>query len=51
MMAFGSCTELISVSFPNKLENIAYGAFESCKSLQSVVLPEGLKSIESCAFK
>ncbi len=42
---------LQSVSIPDSVVSIGYGAFEGCDTLESIVLPNSLKSIEGTAFR
>lgn len=48
--AFGGCTGLTSVTFPNTITSLGYNMFYGCSSLTSVNLPSGLTSIGSHAF-
>ena len=47
---FSSCSNLVSVSFPDTLKGISESAFSSCNSLESVVLPDSLTYIGNFAF-
>jgi len=48
--AFSTCCSLTSVTIPEGVENIEYGAFYSCSSLKEVSLPSTLKTIGSNCF-
>lgn len=48
--AFNYFEELKSVSLPNTLETIKWGAFNTCSKLESVTLPGNLNQIGSYAF-
>lgn len=48
--AFGWCERLASVTRPNNLEFIGWGAFEYCK-LSSVFVPQKCKEIQCFAFQ
>ena len=42
--------EIISVTLPNTLKTIGYGAFWNCQKLQSVNIPESVTTIEAISF-
>ena len=44
------CTELVSVTLPNTIEEIEKTAFQNCKALTSIKLPPSLKKIGMMAF-
>ena len=48
--AFEDCSSLTSVTIPDEVKNIRWGAFRNCSSLTSVNIPDGVTSIESSAF-
>ena len=48
--AFYDCGKLTSISLPNTLIDIEYGAFEGCYGVKSIELPNSLKSIDAGAF-
>ena len=48
--AFGSCSNLEFVSFPQSLTSIGYNAFGFCYSLSSITIPKSVTSIGSNAF-
>jgi hypothetical protein len=48
--AFGYCTGLTSIEFPQSLTSIGSEAFQNCTGLTSIDLPEGLTSIGEDAF-
>lgn len=45
-----STTGLTSITIPNSVRSIGFGAFYNCGRLTSIDLPEGLEEIESSAF-
>lgn len=47
---FSGCSELISVSLPSTIKDIATYAFASCHKLPSLAMPSGLETIEDYAF-
>jgi len=49
--AFGSCTNLTSITIPNSTISIGYYAFESCTNLTSITIPNSTKSIDHYAFQ
>ncbi|MBO6190232.1 MAG: leucine-rich repeat protein [Alloprevotella sp.] len=48
--AFGSCSNLKSVSLPNTLKTITSGAFTGCTALESIDIPAAVTQIETNAF-
>lgn len=48
--AFGSCTEIPSISIPNSVTSIGEFAFQNCRSLYSIIIPNSVKSIGDYAF-
>lgn len=48
--AFGSCSELTSITIPNSVTSIGKNAFEGCSSLTSVIIPNSVTSIGIRAF-
>jgi hypothetical protein len=48
--AFGSCSNLTSVTIPNSVTNIGDSTFENCSSLASATIPNGVTSIGKYAF-
>lgn len=49
-MAFGGCSELLSVTIPNTVKEIRSQAFEGCSGLRSIVIPNSVTLIEQAAF-
>lgn len=49
--AFNNCRDLHSVSIPNTVVSIGYGAFCGSEKLVSVNIPEGVTTIENFTFK
>lgn len=49
-VAFSGCNDLRTISLPETLETIGYGAFESCFLLQRIEIPEGVTAVEASAF-
>ena len=50
MCAFCDCTSLTSVTIPDSVTSIGYGAFCDCTSLTSVTIPNSVTSIGNYAF-
>ncbi len=48
--AFENCYYLKTVSLPDGLLQLGYGAFHQCRELQSVILPNSLKDIDNAVF-
>ncbi len=48
--AFECCKSLQSITIPNSVKSIGYGAFNWCESLQIVTIPNSVTSIEDYAF-
>ena len=48
--AFGSCSELTSITIPNSVTSIGSYAFEGCTGLTSITIPNSVTSIGSGAF-
>ena len=48
--AFAHCARLTSISIPDSVTHIGYGAFQSCEGLISVRLPHGIKVIREDTF-
>lgn len=48
--AFSWCTDLISVTIPNTVNNIGHSAFNGCAGLITVNIPDGIKTIDSNTF-
>lgn len=48
--AFTGCTNLTSVTIPNTVTHIGYGAFEKCTKLKSVNLPPNIDVISDHTF-
>jgi hypothetical protein len=48
--AFGDGHKLTSVTIPNSVTSIGYGAFAYCTSLTSVTIPDGVTHIGDYAF-
>ena len=47
---FGDCKYLTSVTIPNTVKNINYGAFRNCTSLKSITIPNSVKELDGNAF-
>ena len=47
---FLSCTNLTSVSLPNGITTIGYGAFNQCSKLKTIRIPSSVTEIEDYAF-
>ena len=48
--AFSNCTGLTSITIPDSVTSIAYGAFSGCTGLTSITMPNGITSIEHNTF-
>ncbi len=48
--AFGSCTELTSLTIPNSINTIESGAFQYCEKLKSLYIPNSVTNIEDMIF-
>ena len=48
---FQNCSNLISVTLPNTIQNIGSKTFYCCKKLQTVNIPAGVQQIGSSAFE
>lgn len=49
-LAFCDCTNLKSISIPNTVVQILYGAFKNCSSLKEIILPSNLEVLGGNAF-
>ena len=49
--AFGFCPSLISITVPNSVKRIGFGAFAYCENLESIVLPDSITAIEDETFQ
>ena len=49
-MGFKGCMNLINISIPSTVYNIAKEAFKDCTHLSSITLPNGIKYIGDGAF-
>lgn len=49
--AFAGCEDLTSVTIPDGVESIDFGAFYGCASLTSVTIPDSVTSIGNAAFE
>ncbi len=47
---FSSCRQLESVTLPNSITTLDFGAFDSCSSLRDITIPESVTSIGERAF-
>ena len=47
---FYNCNKLTSITIPNSVTSIAYGAFSGCTGLTSITMPNGVTSIGDEAF-
>ena len=50
-LSFYGSTKLKSITLPNNIKKIRYGAFEDCVSLESIVIPESVEEIGGDAFR
>ena len=48
--AFNSNESIKSISIPNTVTDIEYGAFGYCKGLESIYIPASVKNIENCFY-
>ena len=48
--AFSGCSNLKSITIPDSVTSIDWGAFSNCSSLTSVTIPDSVTSIEDGAF-
>ena len=48
--AFSCCSSLTSVTIPDGVTSIGYGAFRNCTSLTSITIPDSVTSIDEKAF-
>ena len=48
--AFEGCTGLTSITIPNSVTSIGWGAFYGCTGLTSITIPNSVTSIYSSAF-
>ncbi len=48
--AFKNCCKLTSITIPDSVTSIGWGAFEDCSSLTSVTIPNSVTSIGWNAF-
>jgi len=48
--AFSNKQQMLSIEFPNRLQNIRHYAFHKCNGLTNITLPMSLRRIERCAF-
>ena len=48
--AFDYCKELTSISIPNSVAHIGFGAFSDCSALTSIVIPHSVRIIENITF-
>ena len=49
--AFCYCNSLVSITIPNSVISIGYGAFGGCKALASITIPNSVISISERAFE
>ncbi len=49
--AFYDCDSLTSITIPNSVTSIGYGAFYGCSSLTSITIPAGVTRIGDYAFR
>lgn len=50
MSTFASCSGLTSVTIPDSVISIGWGAFQQCVSLTSITIPKNMQEIASSAF-
>lgn len=48
---FHGCEELKSVTIPNGVKTIEYGAFSNCNNLKTVIIPDSVEKIGNLAFE
>lgn len=48
--AFWGCSDLISITIPDSVTSIGYGAFYGCTGLTSITIPNSMTSIGNYAF-
>ena len=49
--AFNSCTNLISITFPDSVKSIGNSAFVDCTGLKNITLPSTISSIGDTVFQ
>jgi len=49
-LAFGKCSQLVSVDIPDTVEEIGNMAFQFCSSLSSITIPDSVLSVDSSVF-
>jgi len=48
--AFYGCTELETITLPDRLDEISQGVFQGCSKLDNIVIPESVQDIGAYAF-